>query len=184
MQRAADWSAVLEATDEGALYKYLQQLPRELWNERGPFGVTILHFAAQDDQNLDAARALIRNGTDVNARGWSTRLAPIQVAVLNDSVEMVRLLCSVRARFPPELLEAAALLKCGKVLVANGARNAPVELREMERAVLRCRAAVVALFLLKTRHKKKEWFLTVDRNLIRLVALSLWATRDADEWIP
>lgn len=180
--RALLWLEILDVADDGVLYEYLQTLDPRAWHQRGDSGATILHFSVQSDANLAATRALIRSGVDVEARGWSFQKTPLEVAVLNDAVESVRVLCAAGARIPPGTLECAALLKCGPVLIASGARGAPPELASVERGVLRCRAAVAALFVLKATHKQKEWYLTVDRNLIRLVALSLWSTRDDDEW--
>jgi ankyrin repeat protein len=63
---------------------------------RDAYGRTPLHIAAREG-HLGAARLLLANGADVNARAATNRLTPLHQAILNNKIEMVKLLLDYRA---------------------------------------------------------------------------------------
>lgn len=87
-----DWKRdVYPASESGMLMQYLNKIPKEQWHAVCPNGENFLHYACDHPDNLDAAKALIDYGVDVNHAdnfGWQ----PIHCAACR-APEIVKLLC-------------------------------------------------------------------------------------------
>lgn len=60
----------------------------------------------------------------------------------------------------------------------------PAEIEQayaIDRAILSCRTAAVAIMALK-RFRRHNWFVSVDRFLVRELALEIWRTRMEENW--
>lgn len=198
MEPCLDWAgAVASAASGGELMVFLLALPRTRWGEWDMGGRTLLHYACTGP-NVAAVTALLARGLDVNERdalGWR----PVHHAAWNRQTRALELLCAAGASL--RLKESQgftaidkALMRgsssCVRVLMAHGVRLSTVnvtcrhyvtpQLEAFERALLQCRAAVVAMLRVKKPRRLVMW----DKYLLALMARDVWATRYDVRWVP
>lgn len=152
----------------------------------------MLHYAGTGD-NADAVALLVAHGLDVN--GGNTMIRPIHMAAsgnLRVLQVMVALGADLRVRtyVGSTALDVALPLPNAFFLVANGVRLSTVreasrslitpELEALERGVLGCRAAIVALLGVKRR--RGDALRHVDRWVVRELAWCMWAERTNKAW--
>lgn len=194
-----DWRALWDAAVTGGDFMgMLAKLPRECWNERDSSGNSLLHYACCASHAAATVVLVQSNLVDVNARNKYGG-TPLDWVVSWNRHRMVELMCALGADLRAQSEFGRSPLECAlqhldmgcesvRVLIANGARLSTVrgsyqyyitpELEVFERAVLRCRAAVVALLRVKRVGELWRW----DKFLLRELAYAVWATRTEDEW--
>lgn len=184
--------SLFENGHAGTIFKLLKEkVPRERWTEKLPLGWSFLHFVCLG-KNIDACKALIAAGADVNAVALSEddvhRITCIATTVQRNQPEMLELLITAGAVFDNALLEESFHLdsdECARVLIANGARlnleriySFPLQLISFQSGVLACRSAVVSLLRVRRAAKLWHW----DKYLLAYVAHTVWATRYEENW--
>lgn len=191
-----DWDTFQEASEEGQLLQLLEKLPRARWAVRSPDGYTFLHYACFGS-NVAALVVLLTSGLhlDVDASdNWGRR--PVHLAAEYGQTRALEVLCAVGANLRVRDQDGhtpidAALAIDVRVLVANGVRLSTAldlnyhlhrvthKMVAFERGVLRCREAVVAMLRVKRAGRLERW----DKFLLAHMAVELWASRYAVEWI-
>lgn len=206
MSRLEWWrDTVTTACSQGRLGELLETLPRDRWDERGPYQRTLLHYASYSEDNAAAAAELLAHGLDVNTCDHLCE-TPSHHAARQGSARVLEVLCAAGADLlAPNVHGATSLslaivrrgprdplaLSCVRVLVANGVRLSSAcpserltsitpEMEALERGVLRCRSAVVLMLGLKRR--RGPVMRELDRFVVRQVALAIWATRCDKQW--
>lgn len=195
--------SVFPASQEGRLMTLLETLPRARWMDMYTEEnvmlkqTTLLHFACCGD-NVVAAVALIKQGLDVNAfSDWQA--CPAHIAATTKHSRMLEVLHAAGADLCTKSnlgytpLDSALnrlpnSIDCVRVLLAHGVRlrtahpnfrgQITSDIRAIERGVLRCRTAVVAVLCVKRVGRLWHW----DKFLLAYLARDVWLTRCAQEW--
>lgn len=181
----------------------LAHIPPRVWGRaRCESGMTLLYLACEF-QDESAMRLLLRHGVDSNVRDHR-RWCNLHRAVVYNRHRVAQVLLAggagihelARDEFSP--LSMALIAEppaCVALLLANGARleqlrdedrhdnGAPLVMPWMvafQAGVLRCRAVAIALLGIKRR--RGPALRGMDRFVVRLVALDIWATRM--QWSP
>jgi hypothetical protein len=188
--------AFKEAVD-GNLYTYLiKHVPREEWNCTTQNGYNYLHFACVGD-NVDAVKLLFKSGVspDSETEGGIRSLIILLIEAHfrhEYHKKMLELFCAAGVSFHCEdivgrnpLQISYAFPSLSKILIANGMRidqkdifKTPLELFTFQKAVLKCRTAVVAMLRVKRVAKLWNW----DKFLLKEIGYAIWATRYDENW--
>lgn len=191
-----DWNgSIFSDAAEGMLMEQLERIPRSRWHEAGLVGYTLLHLACRGD-NVDAAKALLAQGVDLDARdmaGWS----PAHHACRWAQKRMLKVLCDAGASMQAKtndgltVLELCLLFKPETVpvlLIHGRVRLSTVRadmrgsitpsMWALDGGIVRCRAAAVAMMRVKHGGRLAQW----DKFLLRLLARHVWTTRAVNHW--
>lgn len=173
----------------------LAHVPRGRWCEADDEDYTLLHHAAQGD-NPEAAAVLLARGVDASLENvYGVTALHIAVHEMQPLVMEQLLTFRFERALLLQVLERVvsheAVLPCLRVLLANGVRLSSLRpdvapyisdnARAVERGVLRCRSATVALLVLKRRrgHSALD---ALDRWMHREIALACWTMRTHPAW--
>lgn len=163
----------------------LQRYQRDLWNHRDLYDWTLLDLACRAG-DLPALVKLIQAGVDVDIEKNMLN------AIKGRHVCIIEVLCSMGAKFNMTVelfhifyLFDAEAFECACMLVANGMRckNIPPfhnhsidpNIIKFEQGVLQCRSNVIVILGIKKYRVSN--LKTVDRFLIREIALAVWASK-------
>lgn len=195
--KSIDWDAVWIARNTEQLTPYIERIvPRARWADRDPEGSTLLHCTAREPTALKATLLLLAHGVDVNAR-TAHELTPAHMAATFGNHRALELLCAAGANvalscFGHTPLDAALLAgkdECVRVLLAHGVRLATVQVPDaniapwmvaLERGRRQCRETVAVLLGLKRRRGRV--MRSIDRWVVRDLAVCCWATRAHAAW--
>lgn len=195
-----DWGAVREEGVRGRLLPHLRaHVPPQRWGDRNGCGMTLLHYAAFFGDEAATAALLCQPGVDMDTCDFS-RTSCAQYVAISGHVRVLLLLLAAGADGGRRhtLLERALVQgngrsrECVRALLANGVRLRSVGtphrgaiapwMEALDRGVLACRAATLALLVVKRR--RAVLMRTLDRFVVREIAVALWGTRTAREWEP
>lgn len=175
-----DWDRVCQASSTN-LTSVLDEIPQRLWNtrERG-LETTLLYYAARGE-SPKATKRLLAHGIDPNETdiyGYDAAYA----AICYKRPENMRLL--VCAGLDPsrsrhiDLSYIGYCEECCRVLITNGIWKPPgwalLQREALRRAFVSFRSCIIALLGIKRFRSQLK---SVDRFLIRALALEIWATR-------
>lgn len=191
-----DWPEVASSSIDDLL----EAIPESRWADQNPSdGYTLLHVAIEQEDE-DAVRALIPHfdlsRSRTHGRHGGT-ITPLQTAWESTTEIFELLVCGgsnlKKAMFlfdaPESVFDAFAKFR---IFLFHGGRLecASTEWRgfgadpilAMDRGLRRCRSVVAALLFLK-RNRRHPAIASMDRFLVREIALEVWRTRVQDEWI-
>jgi hypothetical protein len=187
------WWQVYNKYTNGLFLEYIQSLSQSELHRRDENGESLIHVAALTSSRI--LKFCLKNNFDPNLKTIE-KVTPLTIAILHaNSPEMVDILIAAGANIRDNTNKyyaspfCLAVVNSGtpvlKTFIANGARLSTVpcigyrhvNLGIFERGVLKCRAAVVALLVLKRR----GLFPTQDRFVIREIGIAIWATRQEEK---
>lgn len=202
MQGPLTWTDFCIAGAGGRLAKLIAELPRERWSEKDAYGRTILHAACKGPDTAAVAMLLRSKAINVDAQA-DDHWTPLHYAAWYGRDRHVEMLIAsgadTHAKSTPGYTaieyaipsnERSEDVKAAiETLLANGVRLRTLhrdycmrrllpEWFDLERGVLRCRSAVVALLRVKSIGRLWRW----DKFLLRELAICVWATRRGEEW--
>ena len=194
--------AFANAGSDEEFMQLLSALPQHKWSMLYPHDITLLHLACRKSNPKSVVLLLQTNMIDVNsttADGWN----PVREAIRARQPRILELLCAAKADLRQKIegndlsqIDVALFLNydkpstfsCAHVFVANGVRLSTVNpqyqccitfsLYLLERSVLRCRKAVIAILRVKKAGQLCHW----DKFLLREIGFAIWATRWDENW--
>lgn len=177
-----DWDRINRMTTRGDEFDaLLSEIPQKMWMScRKDCMTTLLHFAAECN-NTKAMKRLLKFGfhpNTVDRRGCDAAYLTICYQRPNN---LLLLVCAGLDQARSKSLYLAYLgycNECGKVLITNGFWNPPEcvlpQFEELRQSFVTFRSCIITMIGIK-RFRRQLY--NVDRFLIRLIALEIWAAR-------
>lgn len=201
METEIDWNYLSSIRDNptydrrNEISKILKSLPREKWNSKSDYQMTLLHYATLFSDIGAVVLLLQIMGLDyIDALDSGSRSAT-WIAAGRGKADVLQLLIAGGANYFTKRgtwspLETAIRhgnhLSCIRLLSSNGVRlnnqtkHLCKSLITFDRGVVRCRDVIVTLLGLK---KRRHMLVKLDRFLIKQeLAVAIWTTRTQTKW--
>ena len=175
-----DWNRICNAYHSGQMDALLLEIPKELWMSREKGSqTTLLHCAAESD-SPNSMKRLLKHGFDPNVVDRSGDDAAYHAICYRRPQNMLLLICAGLDPSRSSHLYLAFIGycdECAKVIITNGIwkrKCSNPKFLELRKAFVVFRSCIIAFIGIKRfRHQLHS----VDRFLIREIALEMWAAR-------